>query len=146
MKQRLLQEKLPIFVLELERSESRFESVDAICEYLTARIEEHPLGEFIAVYDHYAHTRALRRGRVNKRIRAAKTLVFCFGITLPEPHLLAVRPRSIGVAETAEGFVIAFMEAPMPVVNSAMEAWARSLIRPEPNPQVEPVLSPPPPG
>ena len=146
MKQSLRLEKYPIFALELDRSECRFKSVDAIVEYLKARIEEHPTAQLISVFDHYAHTRALPQGKIAKEILAAKTLIFCFGITLPDPRLLAVRPRSIGVAETVEGFVIAFMEAPMPVVNSAMEDWARSLAKPAPNSQVELALSSPPPG
>jgi hypothetical protein len=57
----------------------------------------------------------------------AKNLVFCFGIKLPNPAVMAVRPRSIGVTQTARGFVVNFMEAPMPKANTAMEAWALSL-------------------
>jgi hypothetical protein len=53
--------------------------------------------------------------------------VFCFGITLPHPQALALRPRSIGVAETTKGFVVTFMEAPMPIANAAMEDWANGL-------------------
>jgi hypothetical protein len=48
---------------------------------------------------------------------------------LPNPQVLALRPRSIGVAETDRGFVITFMEAPMPVANAAMEDWTLGLRR-----------------
>lgn len=61
-------------------------------------------------------------------ILAAKNVIFCLGIALPNPYLLADRPRSIGVAETNQGFLITFLEAPMPVVNVAMEDWALGLI------------------
>jgi hypothetical protein len=60
-------------------------------------------------------------------IRAAKNVLFCFGLSLPSPEILGLRPRSIGVAELDDQFVISFMETPMPVANSAMEDWALGL-------------------
>lgn len=127
MKQLLVQEKYPVFQLELGRDETTFESVDEIIGFLRARIEEHPAARFIAVFDHYAHTRALETGEIGEGIRDAKNIVFCFGIALPSPSVMAVRPRSIGVTETHDGFVVNFMEAPMPVANTAMEKWAKAL-------------------
>src|SRR5690554_4899904 len=82
---------------------------------------------FIATFDHLAHTRSLPEGEISPDILAAMNLVFCFGIKLPSPQVMAVRPRSIGVTELADRFVINFMEAPMPVANNAMEEWARSV-------------------
>jgi hypothetical protein len=127
LKQTLLQQKYPIYSLELGRDEIDFGSVDEIAGYFRQCIEAHRSASFIAEFDHYAHTRSLPEGRIGGGIRAAKNLIFCFGITLPDPHVLAVRPRSIGIAETVEGFVVTFMEAPMPVANSAMEDWAKGL-------------------
>ena len=127
MKQSLLQEKYPIFTLEVDRNETDFQTVDQIIDFFRKRIEAHKAARFIAVFDHFAHTSSLPEGQVGDGIRDAKNIVFCFGLTLPEPRVLAVRPRSIGVAETPNGFTIAFMEAPMPVANKAMEEWARSI-------------------
>jgi hypothetical protein len=127
VKQTLLMEKYPVFALELARSETRLGSVDAICAYFRERIEAHRSGQFIAIFDHYAHTCALPEGKVGEDVLAAKNVLFCFGIALPNPYVLAVRPRSIGVAETRAGFVITFLEAPMPVANAAMEDWANGL-------------------
>lgn len=129
MKETLRQEQHPIYSLELARDETTFESVDAICGYLRACIEGHRSAVFIAEFDHLAHTRSLPEGQVGKEIRAAKNLVFCFGITLPSASALALRPRSIGVAETDRGFLITFLETPMPVANALMEDWAASLCR-----------------
>ena len=123
----LLMEKYPVFVLELARSEARLGSVDEICAYFRERIEAHRCGQFIGVFDHYAHTCALPEGKVGEDVLAAKNVLFCFGIALPNPYVLAVRPRSIGVAETHSGFVITFLEAPMPLANAAMEDWANGL-------------------
>jgi hypothetical protein len=127
VKQTLLNEKYPVYCLELDRSETSYRSVDEIMDYLKGCISTNDSACFIADFDHYAHTRSLPRGQVGEGILAARNLVFCFGIALPDPHVLAVRPRSIGVAETTEGFLITFMEAPMPVANTAMEAWAKGL-------------------
>lgn len=127
MKQLLLKEKFPIFCLEVNRGEIDFDSVDAIIDYYRQCVERHPSAKFIAVFDHYQHTRSLPEGQVAEDILAAKNIIFCFGLTLPEPQAMAVRPRSIGVVETPESFVISFMEAPMPVANRAMETWTKAL-------------------
>jgi len=134
VKQTLLHEKYPIYSLEFDRQETSLQSVDAICAYFRQRIEAHRSAVFIAEFDHYAHTAALPEGQIAPDIRAAKSLVFCFGITLPDPHVLAVRPRSIGIAETGQGFIVTFMEAPMPVANAAMEDWAKGLRDRQPEP------------
>lgn len=132
MKETLLQEKYPVYCLELDRGESGLDSVDEIADYFKQCIEVHRYARFIAEFDHYAHTRALPEGRIDKDIRAAKNILFCFGIALPDPHVLAVRPNSIGVAETTNGFLVTFIEAPMPVANTAMEGWAKGLLRSRP--------------
>jgi hypothetical protein len=127
VKQTLLLEKYPVYTVEIDRSETSFGSVDEICADLRRCIERHRSACFIADFDHLAHTRSLPEGEVGEDILAARNLVFCFGISLPDPHVLAVRPRSMGVAETSRGFLVTFMEAPMPVANAAMEDWAKSL-------------------
>ena len=71
MKQTLLYEKYPLFVLELGRDETELDSVDAICDYFRERIEAHRCGRFIAVFDLYGHTWTLPEGQVSKDIRAA---------------------------------------------------------------------------
>jgi hypothetical protein len=129
MKQTLLFEKYPLFVMEIRREETDFDSVDVICEHLRERVEAHRCAQFIAIFDHYAHTCRLPEGHVDEDILAAKNVIFCFGIALPCPEALAVRPRSIGVAETKRGFLISFMETPMPIANTAMEDWAEGLRR-----------------
>lgn len=127
VKQTLLQEKYPVFILEIEHMETSRRSVDEIVDYFKERIEAHKSARFIAVFDHYAHTKSLPDGSVSEDILAAKNVIFCFGIALPDPRVLGLRPRSIGVAETAQGFVITFLEAPMPVANAAMEDWSKGL-------------------
>lgn len=128
MKQTLLQEKYPVFVAEIEKAECRCDSVEDIVAELRRRIAENPRVQFIGVFDHFAHTQRIG-GEIRPDIRAAVNVVFCFGYALPNPQVLAVRPRSIGIADLGDRFVVSFLEAPMKPANDAMEAWVRDLRR-----------------
>lgn len=126
MKQTLLQEKYPIFVAEIGKSETSCQTVDDVVERIKSRIAENPKVRYIGLFDHYAHTQAIG-GEINPEIKAAVDLIFCFGYALPNPQVLAVRPRSIGIADLGDRFVVSFMEAPMQPANEAMEAWVKGL-------------------
>lgn len=126
MKQTLLQEKYPLYVAEIDKRETAFQSVEALADYYQGKIAENPKVQFIGVFDHYAHTSRIG-GEIAPGIIAAVNVIFCFGFALPTPQMLAVRPRSIGIADLGDKFVISFMEAPMPAANQAMEAWTRGL-------------------
>ena len=129
MKQTIEQTELPIFTLELDEEECRFDSAQEIADYLKERIASHKSACYIATFDHLAHTSSLPEGQVADGIDAAINLVFCFGFTLQDPTQLATRPRSVGICHTQKGFTISFVEAPMPVVNALMEEWTNSLRR-----------------
>ena len=130
MIQTILKETIPLYLMEIERSECAFTSMDDIVGYFKGQIENNEIASLIGIFDHYAHTSALPEGQVAKNIRAAVNVIFCFGLTLPDPAQLANRPRSIGICETNESFIISFMEAPMPVANALIEAWTKSLYTP----------------
>jgi len=127
MKQITLMEKYPLYTLELAKNETEKKSVDEILNYLKAKIEAHPVATYIATFDHYAHTTSLAEGNVAPEIKAAKDIIFCFGKELPKPEVLGVRPRSIGVADLGDRFVISFLEAPNPQANKIMEEWVKGL-------------------
>lgn len=126
MKQSLFNDKYPVFVAEIGKNETSFQSVPALVDYYKAKIAENPKVHFIAVFDHLAHTTKIG-GEIMPGLIAAVDIVFCFGFAIPNPQVLAVRPRSIGIAELADKFVISFMEAPMQPANQAMEAWTLAL-------------------
>lgn len=126
MRQSLLMEKYPVYELTLPKAETSCTSVDEIIAALKAKIDAHPKVAFIATFDHYAHTTAIG-GTIAETIKDAKNIVFCFGMMLPNPHVLAVRPRAIGIADIGEAFVINFLEPPMEVATKEMEAWCRAL-------------------
>lgn len=126
MKQSLLQQKYPVFHLEIPKEETSCRSVDDIIAALQARIDAEPNVAEIAIFDHYAHTKGFD-GDIHPEIVAAKNLVFCFGYKLPDPVMLSVRPRSIGVCDMGNRFVISFLEAPMEIATTKMETWCKDI-------------------
>lgn len=127
MKQKIFKEKYHIFEIEFKKDEISYNSVDEIIEFLRQKIENHPVISYIATFDQYEHTSKLENGVINEEILAAKNIVFCFGMELPTPEVLAVRPRSIGVCETKNGFVVNFLEAPNENANITMEGFIKAI-------------------
>ncbi len=126
MKKTIFMDKYPVYTLELDKSEVAQQNVLQIIEYFQNKIEVHPIAKFIAVFDHYAHTKALN-GDIDESILDAKNVVFCFGPAIPNTKILAARPRSIGIAELKDKFVIEFLEAPKEQLHDLMESWAKGL-------------------
>ena len=128
MKQITIMEKYPVFTLEVDKNETSYKDVDAVMVYLKEKIDTHPVAVYIGEFDHYAHTNSLAEGEIAEEIKDAKNIICCFGKKLPKPVVLAVRPRSIGVADMGDHFVVSFLEAPNPEANSAMENWVKSIV------------------
>jgi len=127
MKQITVMEKYPVFTMEIDKNETSYKSVDEVLTYLKSQIEGHPIATYIGEFDHYAHTSSLKVGEISDDIKDAKNIICCFGKVLPKPEVLAVRPRSIGVAEMVGSFVVSFMEAPNGDANAAMVTWVESI-------------------
>ncbi len=129
MKQTTFMEKYPIFTLEIEKNECKYKNVDEIIEYYKELISKDEIAVFIGEFDHHGHTKSLDGGEIAGDILNAKIVVFCFGHKIPNPQMLAVRPRSIGVCEKENSFVVSFLEAPMEPINTKMENWTKALVR-----------------
>ncbi|GAB6070509.1 hypothetical protein JCM30760_16060 [Thiomicrorhabdus hydrogeniphila] len=128
MQKKMFKETYPIFSLEFTKEESKFDSVPAILDYLYEQIEANPKAINIARFDHFSHTKSIN-GEIGEGIVDAQNIVFCFGFQLPSADPVAVRPRSIGVTDMGNHFVVNFMEAPNDVANSTMESWAKQLVK-----------------
>lgn len=120
-------DKYPVFSQEILKSQTRFGNVDEILAVLEEKVDNSPVAQKIALFDHYAHTKSLPEGEIADSILAAKHIVFCFGIKLPSPQAMAPRPRSIGVCELEDRFVVTFMEAPNPQMNETIKSWVSEL-------------------
>ena len=127
MKQITVMEKYPVYTMEIAKNETTYKSVDEILVYLKAKVLAHPIATYIGEFDHYTHTLNLEVGEISDDIKNAKNMLCCFGKVLPKPEVLAVRPRSIGVAEMAESFVLSFLEATNSEANMAMEQWVKGI-------------------
>jgi len=127
MKQITVMEKYPVFTIEVSKTEVKYKSVDEILAYLKEKIDSHPIAVYIGEFDHYSHTSSLEVGSIAEDIKDAKNIICCFGKSLPKPEVIAVRPRSIGVVELGDSFIISFLEAPNPDANNAMESWVKGV-------------------
>jgi len=126
MKKSILMEKYPVFTLELLKSEVEVKNVEEILAYFKQKIESHPIAKYIAIFDHYSHTKSLN-GPIMDGLLDAQNILFCFGPAIPNTKIVAVRPRSIGICELEDRFIIEFMEAPKEELHDLMESWAKGL-------------------
>ena len=126
MKKTIFMEKYPVWTLELDKNEVAQKSVIEIIEYFKKKIENHKIAKFIAIFDQYSHTKDLG-GDIHPEIKDAQNIIFCFGPVIPNTKILAARPRSIGVCELEDKFVVEFLEAPKEQLHDLMESWAKSL-------------------
>lgn len=126
MKKTIFMDKYPVYSLELLKTELEVKNVPEIMEYFKTKIEAHPIAKFIAIFDHYTHTKSLD-GPMIEGLQDAQNIIFCFGQAIPDTKILAARPRSIGVCEFEDRFVIDFLEAPKEQLHDLMESWAKAL-------------------
>ena len=127
MQQMILQEKYPVFVLDISKKETHFKTAQEIINFFKEKINSHPVCQYIAEFDHFNHTKNLENGEIAPEIKDCKIIIFCFGNKLLNGKIAAVRPRSIGVTEYDDKFEIAFLEAPALIANEVMENWVKEL-------------------
>lgn len=128
MKKSIFMDKYPVYTLTLQKSEVFYTNVPQIIEYFKQKIDKHPIAKFIAIFDHYSHTKAMN-GPIMEGLKDAQNILFCFGPAIPNTKILAARPRSIGICELEDTFVIEFIEAPKEELHALMETWAKDLAK-----------------
>jgi hypothetical protein len=127
MQKTILMDKYPIFSYTVQKNETNYQTVDEIINYLKKSIDEHAVAVFITIFDHYKHTSDMEDGVINPEILAAKNIIFCFGKQLPSTQILAVRPRSIGVSEIKDSFIIDFLQVPNEQLQKVQVEWIKSI-------------------
>jgi len=127
MKQLQLMDKYPLNARTIAKNETHLKDTDEIIAFIKAKIDAHPVATYIATFDHYSHTKSLENGEINPDFINAKNIIFCFGVQLPKAEMLGIRPRAIGVVETAENFVVSFMDAPNPQAQQFMMEWVEAI-------------------
>ena len=127
MQQIKIMDKYPLFTKEINKSNTKLKSIDEILNHIEDKISSHLVAVYIGRFDHYSHTSNLKDGEISEDIIDAKNIIFCFGKKLLKPELLGVRPRSIGVAETDDKFIVSFLQAPNIDANNSMMDWVNSI-------------------
>jgi len=127
MKHITVMEKYPVNELIIQKDQIKHATVDEILNDIKEKIDTHPVATYISIFDHYTHTKGLAEGEINEEILDAKNIIFCFGKQLPNAAMLALRPRSIGVLEYKDSFVVSFMDAPNLQAHEAMVSWVKSI-------------------
>ena len=126
MQKKLFKEIYSLYEIIYKKDELKQQSVDEIVADIKQMIIDHPVIAYIDIFDQYQQTKRVN-GEINPAIKAAQNIIFCFGMELPTPEVLAVRPRSIGVCELDDSYVINFMEAPNAQANATMVEMIKSL-------------------
>ena len=126
MQQMILNEKYPVFVLDILKVETTYKNITDILKFFKTKIEEHAISRYIAEFNHYEHTKTID-GEINPEIKDCQIIMFCFGSKLPNGKITAARPRSISVTEYEDKFEISFLEAPALIANEVMENWIKEL-------------------
>jgi hypothetical protein len=127
MKQLTLMDKYPLNARTIAKNETSLNHTDDVIAFIKAKIDAHPVATYIATFDHYSHTKSLENGEINSDFVDAKNIIFCFGVQLPKAEILGIRPRSIGVVETDESFIVSFMDAPNPQAHQFMIEWVEAI-------------------
>jgi hypothetical protein len=127
MRRAVFMDKYPVYGIEFDKAEIKYKNTDEIVEYYKDKIENHPIATFISAFDHYSHTKKLD-GEMPEGMINAKNVVFCFGAAIPTTKILALRPRSIGICEFEDKFIIDFLEAPIEQLHDVMEKWTKDLL------------------
>ena len=128
MTKSLLMDKYPIVSTTINKESTNCKNISNFLNHFKNKIENDPVAKFITTFSNYEHTSSLEVGEINEEIVDAQIVIFCFGPKIPNPKILAVRPRSIAVVETKANFVISFMEAPNEMMTEKMENWVKEII------------------
>lgn len=120
-------DKFPVISYEIKKDQTSFRTTDEIIEFFKSKVQNHKIARYIEIFDHFSHTKALG-GEIVEGLVNAKNIIFCFGQAIPNPKILAIRPRSIGVCEFEDRFSIDFMEAPKEDLTKLMQSWVEELI------------------
>ena len=128
MTQTNFMDKYPVHSLEIQKNQTNLKNVDEIISYYKNKIDNHKIATFIAIFDHYTHTQSIN-GDINPDIKNAKNIVFCFGSAIPNTKILAVRPRTLGIAELENSFMIEFMEAPKEEIQELLKVWTKEIVQ-----------------
>jgi hypothetical protein len=128
MKKMLFKEKYPIYTLEIFKNEIKHKNIDDVIGFLKSKIGAHPVGVFIAIFDHMAHSKAFNGETVEGMINA-RNIIFCIGKNIPSSKVMSLKPRSIGISEFEDKFEFGMLEVPNEENQATIESWIKELAK-----------------
>ena len=126
MKKIILNDKYPIFITEILKKQTSFNTAEEILEFFKRKIKKHPFCSYIGDFNHLIHTKSIN-GEIDPEMTNCILVTFCIGKKLLSAEITAVKPRTIGINEYKDKFKIAFLEAPASFPNETMIKWINEL-------------------
>jgi len=127
MKKIIVKEIYPVYQMEIKKTDLT-KSMWDIVDHFLQKVEKDPIAELIWIFEHCTHTKKLNWPMV-EGVVDAKMIVFCFGSKIASIPSLALKPRSFGIVETEDKFIIEFMEAPSEEAVKKMTNWTKELLK-----------------
>ncbi len=126
MQKTIFKEKYTVWRLELKKSEIKQIDILEIINYFKDKIENHAFAEYITIFDHYKHIKSIN-GTIIPEVLDMQNIIFCFGPDILDTRIAAIRPRSIGICQLSDSYIIEFMQAPSDKANNTMIEWVKQL-------------------
>ena len=126
MEKILSKNRYPIYKKVILKLSTHRKNIEDIVTFLENQIKNDDLATYITTYNHYQDLKA-KKSLIIDDIVEAKNIIFCFGSKLPNVEISAIRPRSFGIVETKDSFVISFLEAPGENGNKKMKKWVEQV-------------------
>jgi len=126
MTKSIFKEKYSINTLLVSKNETIFSTSQEIASFFEEKIIAHPVAKYLSTFDNYEHTSSMN-GEIQDEIKSALVVMFCFGKAIPNPKILAIRPRVFGITELENSFSIDFMDAPSDDLTNIMTNWTKEL-------------------
>ena len=126
MKKTIFKDIYPIITYEISKNNFKMSSIDDIFDVLKVKIELDREATYISTFDHYSHTTKIG-GKLMEGLIDAKNIIFCFGTAIPSTKVVALRPKSIGICEFKDRFVIEYVEPPREIAAKKVEYWLNEL-------------------
>jgi hypothetical protein len=126
MKKTIFKDIYPVITFELSKSNINITSIDDFFDYLKIKVKMDIEATYIAIFDHYSHTSKIE-GKFMEGLIDAKNFIFCFGTAIPSTKAIALRPKSIGICEFKDKFVIEYIEPPREAAAIKIKNWLEEL-------------------
>ncbi len=127
MQKIVFKDRYTIWKCEIEKNKIIYSDIEEIISYFKHKIKTHPFAKYLFLFDHYKHIKSIN-GKILPDVIDMKNIVFCYGPDILDIEIAALRPRSIGICELKDSYIIEFMQAPSDKAHESMVEWTKELL------------------